>query len=184
VRASEYYLRDALTVIRLKPEYYARSAIQALYIYFHSPSDYELISENRSQIKELDHWWNRLFYGQWQSDETSIERNVGMSASHVGWWIIIGFVTVIVCSVFYLWRNRAHLSEPLNLLMLFILVNILFVFTIGNLMDIGENNRFRFVVDPFIAILFIFFLRTGISRFSASKLKTATLELTDKSRAG
>ena len=30
-------------------------------------------------------------------------------------------------------------------------------------MDIGENNRFRFTVDPFILILFIFFLRNMIT---------------------
>ena len=29
-------------------------------------------------------------------------------------------------------------------------------------MDIGENNRFRFTVDPFLLILFIFLLRNFI----------------------
>ena len=181
VKASGYYLRDALIVIRLNPGYYARSVIQALYIYFHSPSDYDHTLENRRQIKELDRWWNRLFYGQWQSNETSIGRNLSMSAENVGWCIIVSFVVVIVCSILYLWKNRAQLSKPLYLLVLFMLVNILFVSTVGNLMDIGENNRFRFVVDPFLLILFVFFLRTGISRFLTLKPKTVIPEQMAKS---
>jgi len=167
VKASEYYLQDALTLIHLAPWYYARSIVQASYIYFHSASDYDLIWENRGQIRELDDWWNRLFYGQWQSDETSIARNRRISVRHIGWWIIAGFVTVIVCGARYLWKNRGQLSEPQSVLMAFMLVNILFVSAAGNLLEIGENNRFRFVVDPFLSILCIFFFRMGISKLSA-----------------
>jgi hypothetical protein len=37
--------------------------------------------------------------------------------------------------------------------------NILFVTLIGVTMEIGENNRFRFTIDPFLLLLFVFEIR-------------------------
>jgi len=170
VQASKNYLKDALTIIRLKPQYYFRSIGQAFYIYFHSSSDYDPVLENRGRIMSLDIWWNRLFYGQWQSNETSIDRNVSRSAEHVGWVIVIVFLTAVIGTAVYLWRQRDQLSAPLNLLTLFMLYNILFVTLAGNLMDIGENNRFRFVIDPLLLVLFIFIIRNAGPAFLPNKV--------------
>ena len=165
VEASKYYLKDALHLIRVRPIYYLRSINQALYIYFHSPSDFDLITGNRDTLGAFDLWWNRLFYGQWKSDETSIDRNSSMSMEHVGWWIVVGFLIVSAGSIISIWKNRKHLAEPENMLVLFMAFNIFFVTAVGNLMDIGENNRFRFTVDPFILILLVFFLRNMMALF-------------------
>lgn len=167
--ASQMYLRDALRVIYLMPEYYLRSIGQACYIYFHSPSDFDPIVGNRNKILPFDLWWDRIFYGQWQGDETSIERNSSAAPEHVGWWIVAGFLIVIAGSAALLWRNRGNLAEPENVLILFMAYNILFVTLIGNTMDIGENNRFRFTIDPFLSILLVFFLRNLIVPASPGK---------------
>jgi hypothetical protein len=158
VKASEHYLRDALYLLLLRPHYYGRSLLQAIYIYFHSASDFDLTTANRDQIMTLDTWWNRLFYGQWQSNETSADRNVNMSAVHVGWWIVVSFIGAIMGSAHFLWRQWRQPVTPRTLLVIFMLFNILFVSITGNTLDIGENNRFRFVIDPFLMILFIFVL--------------------------
>jgi hypothetical protein len=166
VEASKYYLRDALHVIRAKPIDYLRSVNQAIYIYFHSSSDFDLTTGNRDHVSAFDLWWNRLFFGQWKNDETSADRNSGMSMEHVGWWIVVSFVVAGVGSAIFLWKNRRHLFEPQNLLILFMAYNIFFATVVGNLMDIGENNRFRFTIDPFVLVLFIFFARNMLSSFT------------------
>jgi len=167
--ASQMYLRDALRLISLMPGYYLRSICQAVYIYFHSASDFDPVIGNRSQIWEFDLWWNRIFHGQWQGDETSIERNSSMSVEHVGWWIVAGFLIVTAGSAALLWKNRGNLAEPENVLILFMAYNILFVTLVGNAMDIGENNRFRYTIDPFLSILLVFFLRNLIAPASPGK---------------
>lgn len=171
VKASHYYLRDAIRFIRANPNAYLRSIGQATYIYFHSASDFDLVTGNRARILAFDLWWNRIFYGQWESDETSIERNSDMSMKHVGWWIVTGFLVATVGGVIFFWENRERLVEPENMLILFMVYNIFFVTLVGNSMDIGENNRFRFTVDPFILILLVFFLRNIISRANSGKLE-------------
>jgi hypothetical protein len=162
VEASKYYLRDALRMIRAKPNSYLRSIGQAVYIYFHSASDFDLTGGNRVRILAFDLWWNRIFYGQWRNDETSIERNSSMGAEHVGWWIVAGFFIATTGSAIFLWKNRGNLAEPGNVLILFMAYNIFFVTLVGNTMDIGENNRFRYTVDPFLLILPVFFIRSVI----------------------
>jgi hypothetical protein len=166
VEASRRYLRDALLVIKSRPEDYVRSIWQSLYIYFHSPSDFDLTRENRTKIEDFDLWWNRIFYGQWQIDEPPLERINHMSGEHVSWWTVVVFCAVLVGSAGLLWRNRNRTSEPENLLMGFMIYNILFVSLAGNLMDTGENNRFRFSIDPFIYILFISFVRNIVKNYS------------------
>jgi hypothetical protein len=103
VEASKYYFRDAIHMMRVNPNYYLRSVNQAVYIYFHSPSDFDLITGNRTYIAAFDLWWNRLFYGQWKNDETSVGRNSSMSVEYVGWWIIFSFLIAAVGSVLFLW---------------------------------------------------------------------------------
>ncbi len=169
VEASRKYLRDALQVVKLRPQDYIRSIWQSLYIYFHSPSDFDLTQENRIKTYEFDLWWNRIFYGQWQIDEPPLERIISMSGEHVSWWTVVVFCTAVYGSTDFLWRNRGRASEPENLLALFMIYNILFVSLAGNLMDIGENNRFRFSIDPFIYILFIFFVRNTIGKYSGRR---------------
>lgn len=159
LEASRHYLKDAVHLAVVMPSFYLRSAGQAFYIYFHSASDFDLIGGNRKHIKTFDLWWNRIFYGQWRSGETSIERNVSVSAAHFGWWIAAGFLFTAIAGAQFLWRNRMRLSEPQVLLILFMTYNVFFVTLVGNTMDIGENNRFRFVIDPFIPLLSAFLLR-------------------------
>lgn len=156
VQASNHYFKDAIQVIRARPDLYLHSIRQAAYIYFHSASDFDLINGNRVHVQILDLWWSRIFYGQWRGDETSIDRNSSVSPSHVGWWIVASFVIAVTGSIVFLWKNRGRLADPQTLLVLFMIYNILFVTLIGNTMDIGENNRFRFTVDPFILLLLVF----------------------------
>jgi hypothetical protein len=81
-----------------------------------------------------------------------------MSAEHVGWWIVAGFLIGIAGSVNFLWSRRKRLAEPRNMLLLFMLYNVIFVTLVGTTLDIGENNRFRFTIDPFVLVLFVFTL--------------------------
>ena len=92
-----------------------------------------------------------------------------MSTENIGWSIVLGFFAVIIGSIQFLWKRRDQLGQPENILVLFMIYNILFVSIVGNLMDIGENNRFRYVIDPFLMILFVFFLRNAISAIAQSK---------------
>ena len=159
VYAGERYTKDAVRMIIHAPRYYFSILPSSFYIYLHSASDYEHTVDIRAPIDGWDTVWNRLFYGQWQKDESLVERSRTFSPEHLAWWLALGFLLVITAAPVYLWRQRA---APYNLdygLILFMYWNIVFVSAAGILLDIGENNRTRFGVDPFVLLLGVFFLR-------------------------
>ncbi|MFL7871973.1 MAG: ArnT family glycosyltransferase [Anaerolineales bacterium] len=159
VKASKQAMKDALRMIWRAPGRYARALIQSAYIYFHSANDYEHVLGVRQPVDGLDTVWNRLFYGQWHKGETFANLGAAILPDHVAWLLVIGFLFVVLRAPIYLWKNRALIfSRPRHLLILFMAWNILFVSIAGIMLDIGENNRFRFVIDPFLLLLSVFFI--------------------------
>jgi len=90
---------------------------------------------------------------------------------YVGWWIVAGYFIATAGGLIFLWKSRGNSAEPENVLILFMTYNILYITLIGNTMGIGENNRFRFTVDPFIPILFVFFLLNLVARTRLDSLE-------------
>ena len=152
IEASQYYMKDALHVIRMAPAYYLRVVGHSVYIFFHSSSDYKLIWDVRAPIEKMDLWWSRLFYGQWLNydENTSF---VQMSPLYVGWWIVLSFILGVLGNTGRFLKSPKGLFTADGLVALFMLLTVIYLTFIGNFMDIGENNRFRFVIDPFILLL-------------------------------
>ncbi len=50
------------------------------------------------------------------------------------------------------------MGKPANIVLLFILLNLLYVSVLVNLFEVGDNNRFRFLVEPFYLVLLGLFL--------------------------
>lgn len=162
VETGKYYQQDALRVIRSHPSLYLSSIIQSFYIFFHSASDYDFLGYNRQSIPTFDTTWNRLFFGQWQINETLEERTSTLSLRHTGWLVLLAFLIALFGSIRHLWRQRKGLGDTKNMLILFMGFNLLYVTFAGNLFDLGENNRFRFVVDSFILLQFLFVIISGL----------------------
>jgi hypothetical protein len=161
VETGKYYRQDALRVILARPALYLRSIAQSFYIFFHSASDYDFLDYNRQRISAFETIWTRLFFGQWQMNETLEERLGNLSLRNTGWLILLTFIAALYGSIRYLWRQRKALDDSKNLLILFMGFNLLYLALAGNLFDLGENNRFRFVVDSFILLLFLLSLRAA-----------------------
>ena len=159
VYAGERYLKDSIHIILHAPHYYLHNIPYSIYVYLHSASDYKSTYSIRIPIDDVDTLWNRLFYGQWQKDESLAERARTFSLDHLAWWLALGFLIAITATPISLWRRRTHIHSPDYGLMLFMYWNILFVSAAGILLDLGENNRTRFGVDPFILLLAVYFLR-------------------------
>jgi len=172
VKASRQTMKDSFRMILQAPGQYVHALIQSTYIYFHSASDYEHVFDIRQPIDGLDTAWNRLFYGQWQKGESFGELGSSILPDHVAWWLVIGFLIVVLRVPIYLWKNRATIfSSPRLLLILFMVWNVFFVSVAGIMLDIGENNRFRFAIDPLILWLSLFFVVQLIPALSNKVIK-------------
>jgi hypothetical protein len=168
VYAGERYLKDAVRMIFHAPGYYLRTIPYSFYVYLHSASDYEPVYGIRLPIDDWDTLWNRLFYGQWKKDESVGERSSTFTLDHVAWWLAIGFLLVITVTPIYLWRRRDQYESIEYELILYMFWNVIFVSAAGILLDLGENNRTRFGIDPFLLLLSVFVI---IKVFKLAKLK-------------
>jgi hypothetical protein len=162
VYAGERYMEDSMRMIIHAPRYYLEILPYSFYIYLHSASDYEPVYSIRAPVDGWDTIWNRLFYGQWQKDEALGERASTFSPDHLAWWLVFSFLLVITAVPVSLWRQRDQRYSPEYGLIFFMFWNILFVSAAGTLLDLGENNRTRFGIDPFIILLNLYLIFKAI----------------------
>jgi hypothetical protein len=163
VRAGQAYLHDALTVIRLRPTRYAATVWRAALLYARPSSQSEGVGSNQEAVSTLDAAWNRLFYGQWGESPAMPLCQITAGVC-VGYWIAGSFLLTGVGGPIYLWRNRRALAEPQNLALAFMTLTILYTTAVGVTMEIGDNNRFRYTIEPFTALLSVFLLANAVRR--------------------
>ena len=148
---SDRMLRDAVDFIQVRPDLYWSSVRQGFRIYFHSSSDYLLLKDKPTP--QLEAWWDRTFYGQLsQYGEDPAERWEN-NPRFVGWGLVVMYLTAILYGVKMVLAPDK--SGPSFLATVAFMTFTIFYFTMmANFLDLGENNRFRFALDPLVLLLF------------------------------
>ncbi len=133
VGVSEAYLRDARTVLAAHPATWLLSIGEALTLYFRpSCEDPLLLAGNR---RALAAW------------ETVYDRFVLLDHG-ISWTLFLVHVTALAWGGWFVLARRLPATEVERGLVLFAWVTLLWVAAVGNLLEVGENNRFRWAVDP------------------------------------
>ncbi len=152
INISRQYLQDALYVLPRYPGTYLGSLFESLLIYFVPTSSYSFLKDNREMIGIVDRVYNLILCGQLQYEK---EITDDRTFFNTGLLTALGYLVVIVYG--FLLVRQALRRKPVNfpnaLTLLFIWLNLVYVTTVGNAFELGENNRFRFVVDPLFLIL-------------------------------
>ncbi len=166
VRISKQYFRDAMTVLALDPVRYLGGVAKACEIYLRPGSHSELLRENRRRLRDFERAYHIVFHGQ-VSDERGIPLQRGSIAEYyvhargsAGWFTSKAWFLIVGCPLLTLFgfvlgmrvlRTRA--DAPFALTMLFLAANIAYVTVVSNAVEIGENNRYRFIVDPYLLVI-------------------------------
>jgi hypothetical protein len=168
IDVADHYRRDALVVLRAYPGAYLKTVVASLSIFFFPTSDYSFLEGNLSHIRSLNAFYNRVVYGQflvtgprgWRDQTYTDWRRV----ERVGFFLVAGFVVFLVC---LLRRIRTSSSDPpVKTTLIFIYFTVLYVIVVSSLVEIGENNRFRFIIDPLFLVGLGVCLNGLISRLS------------------
>lgn len=151
IELSRRMLEDALGFIRVRPDLYLSSVTQGLVVYFHSSSDYALFKDKPAL--QLEHWWERVFYGQLSSYNGDYSNRWSKSPVYVGWWLVVMYVAAAIYGL-RLATSRTRSNRVLAGVAAFMTFTLLYFTLTVNFLDLGENNRFRFALDPFALVLF------------------------------
>jgi hypothetical protein len=146
VAISDDYLRDAGWVIRHRPATYLASVGRAWEVYFRSPSDLRFLGiANIDALRPATDAYDVVFFGRWPWPDRS---RAGDAPRY--WLLRLGLPLVLAYGVICaLGRSGGRgLDRSQRIALGFLCFNIAYVALVGNLLELGENNRFRFETDP------------------------------------
>lgn len=158
-------LDNAIAAGRAEPAATARAVIGSLQIWSESSSQYAFVYDNRLKIDGADTLYRQLVLLDVPYDPPV--------KTNAGWWIPIGTpggrwrasLTIIVAStiaavagVRALVRVARRRATGTDAALALIGFTVITVTVVGNLFEIGENNRFRFMVEPVTLVALTWFV--------------------------
>ncbi|KAA2242505.1 hypothetical protein F0L74_08155 [Chitinophaga agrisoli] len=139
---SQRFQQGAVHSLKYRANRYLHRVLIANTLYFSPASDYFHLEKNRKRIARYNALFNlgdiRIWHGY-----------IGIMN------ILLGGITMLVlfASLLYCCRQKKNGANTCTIVIAFTCFNILFVLVTGNLLEIGENMRFRFMTLPLFLLL-------------------------------
>lgn len=160
VDASNEFATASRFVLARKPGAYFRSVNRALAIYFKPASEYLFLAPNARVIHGYETFYNAFLHGKFGEHAFVKEQGRLDYSDRKSDWGHIGFVTLLALLAviaFGMERTiqivrRVESRTPANWAFLFLAGNIAYVTLIGVLLEVGENNRFRYQIEPLLFV--------------------------------
>jgi hypothetical protein len=149
VALSRRYLDDDVSLIKGVPRAYLRAVAFSHFFYLLPATDYPFERRNLEVMRMPIDLFDRFLYGR----PSGIDQSGGMMRFAVG--LAVGIPLLLGYGLLVLLRPaRGERGEaPFRGTLLFIWSTAVYVMLVGNALEIGENNRFRFETDPFFMVL-------------------------------
>ncbi|MFO7651537.1 MAG: hypothetical protein R6X13_09400 [bacterium] len=150
----EHYLRDALASVRYYPVGFVKGLAKAWFCYFKSPSDYVLLEPNMDRLAGPNRVFDLLLAGRlpWDFGRLGVVPVRSDRGHHLGFLLLVGLPLVFLYGVSAARRGTDH-SAGQRLALCYIVVTVAWVALVGNTLEAGENQRFRFATDPLSIVL-------------------------------
>ncbi|MBW3574398.1 MAG: hypothetical protein KY450_05950 [Actinobacteria bacterium] len=155
---SQAYLDDALRTLRAHPDAYLGGVAAGTEMFFRPPSDFFALRDNRLQLGAFNHWYNRVIYGVVANGEpVSVFPDVGrqyrQGPPRTAWLSVLLYGVAVVGGAVELSFARRRRGGAGSLVLAFLWSTVLYVTAVSNLLEVGENERFRLYTDPLVLLL-------------------------------
>jgi hypothetical protein len=158
------YMDDAITLLKREPREARNGVLAATLIYWRPAGQYYFFSRpaerSRSRVWGIERV-HAIGLGQARRPRVSLEESVAPRGAAdkllgVAWLVVAGYVLTAW------WTARALLRErrsgtprsPANVTCAFVVLTAAYVTLVGTFSELGENNRFRYLVDPLVFAAF------------------------------
>jgi hypothetical protein len=136
ITLSKIYLKNSLDLIRTNPNIYLEILRKGYVFYTNPPSNSHLFKENLKHIQYYDGIFNLIFYGG-------------------GLYTFFAIPLVIYFAFKKMFYNLKKKKYSISIFLGFLLITIIYTGLIGNMFELGENNRSFFIVQIYLIILFL-----------------------------
>jgi len=155
VAVSRQYGRDAFRILAARPAAYLRGLAESYLLYFLPATAYLFLDSNTTHIKGLARFASILsgrfvYQSNRNLRQTQPGRYYLQGFLNTGWFLILAYITVLVLGLLLLLRPSSLIPHPSSLF--FIWYNVAWMTLVANALEVGENNRFRFVTDPLVFV--------------------------------
>lgn len=159
IDVSNAYLGDALRIIRIRPGAYLQGIGTAYNLFFRPASDFAPLGENRERVAWLERFYNVVVCGVTSGGGGSrvfptAETHYRQAPGRTAWLVVLSHAVALVGGAAAVWRGRRGDSRgtpPLALA--FLWSTIAYITVVANLVEVGENNRFRLYTEPLVIAL-------------------------------
>ena len=154
IAISNRYLKDAVHFVARHPTVYLRRVGASYRVASTSAADYAAFRGNRSHISVAVGLQNRLL-GQVYDLVPPAPGGNRPGAGEVAWLVVLQYAAVTVAGAALALRAVRRRGPPLTVAQRsFLLVAILVVYATitDNIVELGDNNRYRFETDPLVCV--------------------------------
>jgi hypothetical protein len=176
VEINEQYAHDSFAVIRRYPASYMIGVLISNRLFFSPSSMNEYFSpQNRAAAKPFERVFNPLLYGVPAEPRYIAQPHFGFDRPpslevNTSVWLIAWSALVFVLG----WLRvrpaffERTVEDRVALIALgYLLFTMLYVYALGTLVELGENYRYRFVAEPFLAVVTAVLATDSVRRLAA-----------------
>lgn len=162
VEINRYYTQDAVTLIRTYPFNYVYGLMLANRLFF-SPSDMNLYfsEHNRSAAAPMQTWFTPLLYGVSTTTKVVDQPHFGLNTR---WTLEVNTSKALIALWLLVlpygyWQARqgvlkgAAEAQPRAIVLGFIVLTAVYLYTVGTTLELAENYRYRFLIEPLFFVL-------------------------------
>ncbi len=158
IEISKKYQSDVVNIIKHDPVIILKIFSRSVGLFFMPASDYPpFLEPNYSRIAGYDYWWSRLLQLRFahHTREQLKDNSISMiyKVLNIGFVNLIIYLFVLFHLTFSVLQKTKEKSKEL-LFNTFLLFNISFLSLICIFFETGENNRFRYEIDPLVWAIF------------------------------
>jgi hypothetical protein len=135
IRISRLYWKDDLWIVRHRPGAYLRAVGRGLGDFFASPTVAWGGQGDAARIRRYDTWFDRIVNGR-------------VGTGKVGVLVVAAYIVALAFGLTMAARRLRPGADAATVAMAFAALTILYVAVVGNLAEVGENFRFRLLLDP------------------------------------
>ncbi len=179
IDVSSRYLHDAKRTLGARPSAYVRGLGNAFDSFFRPPSDFFTLVENRRRVGTFERLYNRAVEGVVSGGQGSerypdVNRQFRQGPGRRAWLALAAYAVALVGGAVALWWTRKRHDAGIPFLGLaFLWSTVAYITLLSNVLEVGENNRFRLYSDPLalmlLAALVVAWRRPGRKRAATAE---------------
>lgn len=163
LRVNPVLAKDSRQAMLAYPQGFLKRVGTAYYHFNRPPSEFKGLEANVAHLPQLDRFYNLLVQGQ-PAAAWGLSTDAARPQSpllQMGVFKLLGFFAAIGACAWFAWGTVGALRQRLSPTLCFgaaLAMTVAYAMLVTNVLDVWENNRARYMIDPLMTLVVVSFL--------------------------